>query len=119
MTRRDEEITLQGLFLLALPHHLPHLRVFRRNIGAAKTRRGNFISFGITGQADTYAICDGGRHIEIELKALHGRLSAEQKVWRQWCFDHRVPYMLAIEKKDESHESTVARWIEELRALAG
>lgn len=118
MTHRDEELKLQAMFFLALPHHLPNLRVFRRNIGAGRTFRGNIIRFGISGQSDTYAIVDGGRHIEIELKALRGKLSDEQKVWRKWCEDWHVPYLLAVERKCDTHEQTVARWIEELRRLA-
>lgn len=115
---KDEEITLQGLFLLKLPYEIPTLRLFRRNIGGARMKGGHVVMFGIKGQCDTYAICDHGRHIEVELKALHGRLNPNQKVWRKWCLDHHVPYMLAVEGKGETHEQTVDRWVEELRALA-
>jgi len=114
---RDEEVTLQGLFLIALPFHIPHLRLFRRNIGAARLKGGHVVTFGLKGQCDTYGILDGGRHVEVELKALDGRLKPEQKRWRTWCEEHRVPYLLCVEKKNETHEQTVQRWIEELRAL--
>ena len=115
---RDEEVTLQSMFLLKLPFEIPTLRVFRRNVGAARMKGRHVVTFGVKGQCDTYGIADYGRHIECELKALHGRLNPFQKAWRAWCLEHHVPYMLAIEKRGEAHEQTVDRWIAEMKALA-
>ena len=117
MKHHDEEITLQGMFLLKLPFEIPTLRLFRRNIGAARMRGGHVVTFAVKGQCDTYGIGDGGVHVEAELKALHGRLSPEQRTWRDWCLAHRVPYLLCVEKKEETKEQTVDRWIAELKAL--
>jgi hypothetical protein len=117
--RPDEEGTLQSDFLLRLPFEIPDLRLFRRNVGAAKMPSGRVVRFAIKGQCDTYGICDGGRHVEVELKALHGRLSPEQRAWRAWCLAHSVPYLLCLERAGEDHAQTVARWVAELRQLVG
>lgn len=113
----NEEIKLEAMFLLAQPFEIPTLRLFKRNTGVVRIEK-RVIRFAIKGQCDCWGVFDGGRHVEVELKALRGRLSPEQRDWRDFCLARRIPYMLAIEKKGESHEATVARWIEELRKLA-
>lgn len=65
-------------------------RIWRNNVGSAKTRDGRFIRFGIPGQADISGILavtlPGGRvigqRIEIEAKTKTGRQRPEQKKWQ-------------------------------------
>jgi len=110
------EAVLQSAFLLAAPAELPDLRLFRRNIGAARVGERT-IKFAVTGQSDLYGMWRGGQHIEIELKAATGRLSVEQVLWQQWCQTWGVPHVVLKARKDESEAETVRRWCEEIRLL--
>jgi hypothetical protein len=124
------ESPLQRLFLLRAPSAFPNLRFFRRNVGFVKYEDANGkergVRFGIKGQADSYAITDGGGHIEVEFKAYNGHLSEAQATWKVWCLDHGVPWILLRGSKEESDRETVERWVHEfaillrdLRAAAG
>ena len=108
------ETQLQALLLLRAPHALPDLRAFRRNIHKLEIE-GRAVSSGIKGQCDLYWIQRGGLHIETELKSATGVLTKEQKVWRAWCQSSRIPYLLLRAKIAEASETTVSRWIVELR----
>ena len=77
--------------------------------------RGAVVRFAVAGQSDLYALCRGGQHAEIELKAAGGRLRPEQRAWAEWCAGWGVPHILLAAEPDESIEQTVSRWCTELR----
>ena len=110
------EIPLMQLFQFEATRALPHIRLFRREIHKA-TIEGRQVKAGITGQADLWGVARGGLHVELEIKALDGRLSPEQKTWRDWCVKGEIPWLLLKPEKDESPEATVSRWVGELRDL--
>lgn len=110
------ETDLLWLFIQAVPQHLPHVRVFRRNvIRGAMLPNGGRISNGIPGQADAYAIAKGGKHVEIETKSFRGVEAENQKRWRTWCESFGVPHLQPRPLKNETPEETVDRWILELK----
>lgn len=113
------ESQLQTAMLLAAPACLPSLRLFRRNVGEAKMRSGHTVNFGIAGQCDLYGFLRGGRVVEVELKAAGKKIKpgSDQDKWRTWCLEWGVPHIVLTGRKEESVAETVARWIEELRAL--
>ena len=110
------EIPLMQAFQHAATMQLPHVRLFRREILKAVIE-GRHVKAGITGQCDLYGVVRGGLHVEVETKAISGRLSPEQKTWRDWCQKGEIPWLLLKPEKDESPEATVQRWVEELRQL--
>jgi hypothetical protein len=110
------EIPLMQAFQHAATFALPHVRLFRREVLRAQIQ-GRQVKAGIRGQADLYALAHGGLHVELEVKALDGRLSPEQKAWRDWCVKGEIPWMLLKPEKGEEPDATVARWVSELRAL--
>ncbi len=61
------------------------VRVWRQNTGAARTKSGAVVRFGLPGQADITGIAyigDGyGIRLEIEVKSATGRPSPEQLHW--------------------------------------
>jgi hypothetical protein len=113
----NHETILQNELLLAAPHQLPYLRLFRRNVLAVKIE-GRSMKAGIKGQADIYGITRNvSRHIELELKSLTGRSTPEQKVWAAWCIEWGVPHLVLRPLKDESAKQTVTRWCHEIRQI--
>lgn len=60
---------------------LPGGLFYRRNVGVARTQRGEVVRFGIPGQADIGGIYRG-RAVEVEVKTDEGRLSEAQKRWK-------------------------------------
>jgi len=111
------ESQLQVALLLAAPERFPSLRLFRRNVGAAKMH-GVTVRFAIPGQCDLYGILRGGRgHLEIELKGVGKSLSPVQKEWAAWCTEWRVPHIVLTAAKGETVEETVDRWCGELESL--
>ena len=57
-------------------------RVWRNSVGAAKSRGGRFVQFGLPGSADILGIARGGRFIAIEVKSDRGQLSPEQRAFK-------------------------------------
>lgn len=110
------ESDYQAALLLAAPGALPNLRLFRRNIGAAKFH-GHTVRFAIKGQCDLWGLARGGMHIELELKAPGGRLSPDQANWRSFCLAWGVPYLLLKAERTETVEGAVERWMGEIRSL--
>lgn len=110
------EIPLMQAFQHAATMQLPHVRLFRREIHKA-TIEGRQVKAGIRGQCDLYGIARGGLHVELECKALDGRLRPEQKVWREWCQKGEVPWLLLKPEKGEEPAATVARWVSELQQI--
>jgi hypothetical protein len=56
----------------------PDVRIWRANTGAAQMANGQFVRFGIPGQADLSGITADGRRLEIEVKSATGRLRPDQ-----------------------------------------
>ena len=115
------ETELLTLFIAECAGALPHLRVFRRTIVNAAVQRGGRTfqaRAGIKGQADAYAIIEGGGHVEIETKAARGAMRTEQVAWRDHMLRMRVPHLVLRAHAGEHPASTVERWIAELRAVA-
>lgn len=113
------ESQLQVKLLIEAPTRLPALRLFRRNVGAAKMH-GNFVvQFGIKGQCDLYGLTRGGRHVEVELKSSKKYLSSEQKAWQAWCAEWEVPHVVLKAKEGETVDQTVSRWCLELEGMLG
>jgi hypothetical protein len=114
------ELELMRFFMAECAVHLPNVRVFRRDIINAdvqKNGRHFHMRAGIKGQADLYAYVDGGRVVELETKAARGTLADEQKTWRAFCIERRIPHLVLRAKPKEYPAETVERWIAELRAV--
>ena len=112
------EHDLLTLFIRQAPLRIPSLRVFRRNIiNRTVTIEGRKVHLvnGIPGQGDAYALLKGGRHVEIETKAATGRMRAGQVRWQAFCAAWGIPHLKLQARRDESAETTVDRWIEDLR----
>jgi hypothetical protein len=108
------EIELQRDFMYEAARALPHVRLFRRQVGLFRTEERT-IKVAQKGMADLYGYVRGGRVVEIELKSRRGRLSEEQKNWQRWCKEWAIPHLVLEAWKNETSEQTVSRWIEELR----
>ena len=118
-----DEIPLMRELLYEAGRAIPHLRLFRRNILRLKMtdRRGKdrMVIAGIPGQGDLYGYIWGGRVIEIELKAKNGRLSPEQRAWRDWCQAGQIPWLCLWPWPGETREETVRRWVVVIALFAG
>ena len=57
------------------------LFVWRQNTGKAQMR-GRWVQFGLPGQADLTGVLPNGRRLEVELKSDSGRLSLDQRAFR-------------------------------------
>ncbi len=101
-------------FIARVPFALPSVRVFRRNVLNVKTAFGR-VRNGIKGQADAYALVEGGRHVELEAKSATGSLSKPQRKWQAFCLEFRIPHLVLKARRNEAPADTVARWVEELR----
>lgn len=108
------ETDLLHILIERVPHVLPHVRVFRRNVINVEARGGFRVRNGIKGQADAYALVLGGRHIEIETKAARGVMREAQERWRAYCLAFQIPHLVLRAKKDEAPVVTVERWVNEL-----
>lgn len=111
------ESILQQRLLEAAPQQFPNLRLFRRNIGEAKMRGGHTVKFAINGQADLYGITKNGRHLEIELKSAGKKLKPDQERWQSWCKEWNIPHLVLTQRREESHEETVGRWLWEINDM--
>jgi hypothetical protein len=111
------EADLSFDFTLAVPFALPHVSLNRRAIIRGEMKAGWYAYAGTKGQADLYAIVDGGQHVEIETKSLVGKLRAAQEAWRDNCRRRRIPYLILRPLPREAPSETVERWIEELRRV--
>ena len=119
-----DEIYLMRELLYELGRALPHLRAFRRNVlrllvEDPRTGNDRMVIAGIKGQCDLYCYQYGGRVIEVELKAKDGRLSPEQRAWRDWCQAGQIPWLCLWPWPGESREETVARWVSVIAMVAG
>lgn len=90
MTQSEHDI--QSLILIYITS-LPHTFAFRMNTGKARMG-GRFVTFGIPGQPDIFAIIRG-RFVGIEVKTATGRQSKDQKNWQRNCERAGGLYILA------------------------
>lgn len=112
------ETALLHTFMLRAPSALSDLwRVERRNIINVQTTHGARVRNGVKGQADAFALFNGGRHVEIETKAARGVLGEAQARWRAACLDHGVPHLILKAHAGEPPDETIERWGVELRAV--
>lgn len=110
-----DETDLLHLFMVATPATLPHVCIFRRNILNVRTDTGRRVRNGIKGQADAYALVDGGRHVELEAKSATGVMSPKQLAWQRNCRRRGIPHLVIRARQTETPDATVARWVAELR----
>lgn len=104
--------------LQAAPYALPNMRLFRRVVVNVEAKQGFRVRAGVKGQCDIYAIARGGRILEVETKARRGVLSPAQLAWQAFCLGWGVPHIVLIEKRGETPDETVNRWLGEIRAVA-
>lgn len=90
MTKSEHDI--QALILIYVTS-LPDTFAFRMNTGKARMG-GRFVTFGIPGQPDIFAIIRG-RFVGIEVKTATGRQSKDQKNWQRNCERAGGLYILA------------------------
>ena len=80
-SKRRDKVTPEGEMQAIILDYMTareRFRVWRNNTGVARTG-GRYIRYGQAGLADIIGYEVGtGRHIEIEVKAGHGRRTAEQ-----------------------------------------
>jgi hypothetical protein len=55
------------------------IKAWSNSSGVVQIRPGKFMSFGLKGSSDILGILPGGRFLAVEVKALEGRLSSEQR----------------------------------------
>lgn len=120
----EKEIPLMRELLYEAARALPHVRLFRRNILKLKmidprTNKDRIVIAGIPGQCDLYFYVYGGRGGEIEIKSQHGRLTPEQKAWRDWCLAGQIPWLCLWPWQNETKEETVQRWVSAIALVAG
>ena len=111
------EATLLYALLLEAPKQIPHVRLFRRQVMMV-TADNRTVRIGLRGQSDLYGVVRGGGHLEIELKALSGRLSDDQANWFAWCRMWDVPCLLLRPLKDEPVPYTIRRWCGEINVAS-
>jgi hypothetical protein len=122
---KKPEDVLREAFLVQMPHALPHVRLFYRNIIDRhvidpRTHREYQLKSGSPGMADLYGHARASPWpipIEIELKTWDGRQSKEQRAWQAFTTMMKIPYLLLRQKKGETTDQTVSRWIQEVKAL--
>ena len=119
-----KEIPLLRELLYEAARAMPHVRLFRRNVLKlkvidARTNRDRMVIAGIPGQSDLYGYVFGGRCIEVELKSQNGRLTPEQRAWRDWCLAGQIPWLCLWPWPGETKEETVRRWVAAIALMAG
>ena len=112
-----KEDALRDAFIMRVPHVFPHVHPFVRKILNVEAVGGWRARAGVPGQADVYAIKDGGGHIELEMKAAKHKWYKQQIAWRTFCTDRKIPYLVLRALPGEEPGATIDRWLEELRPL--
>lgn len=96
-SKKKTEHEIQNEILVYVTQ-LPNTFAFRMNTGATKVG-DRFVSFGLKGQPDIFAIISG-RFVGIEVKAAKGRQSEAQKNWEENCTQAGGLYVLARSVED-------------------
>jgi len=86
---------------------LPHLRLWRANVGVARIGP-RVVRFGIPGQADLTGILPDGRRLEIEVKSPTGRQSPDQQAFQRIIERFNGLYILARSVEDVHRQLTAA-----------
>lgn len=107
------EASLQRL-LLARLNELPGGWFWRQNTGAARTASG-FVRFGIPGQADITGVLNG-RRVEVECKAMRGRLTEQQKIFGQRIEALGGRYVVARVSRTEQLHTVIQRVLAEVQS---
>ena len=109
--RKNLEAPVQKAVLQWLSTQPNAVLVERRNTGAFALEDGGYVKFGVKGRADVWVewlhVMDPefGRtgmqyyvHVEIECKRADGkgRLSKDQKEFRDFCLTNHIPYLIVI-----------------------
>ena len=97
---------------------IPWVRLVRRNVLRLRVDDRMVIS-GVKGQCDLYGLVFGGAHLEIEVKSQNGRLTPEQRAWRDWCLAGQIPWLCLWPWQNETKEETVQRWVSAIALVAG
>ncbi len=89
----------------------PDVRIWRANTGAAQMANGQFVRFGIPGQADLSGITADGRRLEIEVKSATGRLRPDQIAFGNMIRKFGGIYIVArsVEQAVQSLDSFIRR----------
>jgi hypothetical protein len=104
------EKVLQRALLRRAPSAIADLSLFPRDAHVGDTPR----VFGAPGQADLWGVWQGAIHIEIELKSVDGRLSKEQKAWKEFCLKNGIPHLVLQAWTGETVPDTIDRWIQRI-----
>lgn len=79
----------------------PGLRIWRHNVGAARSKAGALVRFGQPGQADIMGIrAPHGQLVAIECKSPTGRQTEDQRKWQRMIEAHGGLYVLARNLED-------------------
>ena len=107
------ETDLLWLFIQRVPIAIPGAHIERRNIirGARIGKTDHRVSNGIEGQADSFAILPGAKHVECETKSATGTLLESQKRWRANCERLGIPHLVLRARAEEDPAETVERWV--------
>ena len=117
------EQTLRERFLVEAPKAIPTLRLFYRNIIDQRVERNGrsySLKSGTAGMADLFGFDRRGSPaipVELELKAWNGVQSKEQIAWMTFVTTMKIPFLLLRQKRTETTEQTVSRWLTEVEAM--
>ena len=72
------------------------MRLWRQQVAVARPLYSDrVVRFGVKGMADLSGILNDGRRLEIEVKALHGKQSDEQRAFQRMIEKFGGVYILA------------------------
>lgn len=92
---------------MALQKAFPEIRIFDRHVGLFNTLNGAPIMINKPGMADLWATLPfkyGALHIEIEVKTGTGRLSKNQKNWKNFCEKQNIIFIEARNELETVNE---------------
>lgn len=92
--RLMKETDIVKQILIGIGREFPMIRAWRQNTGATVNPNGQFVKFGIPGQADISGIMQDGRRLEIEVKRPGGKISDDQFSFKKMIQSHEGLYFL-------------------------
>lgn len=113
--KKATEIELRRFYVAACTKKFLDVRLFIRNVAKMQIE-DRFIRAGIKGQADVWGHLFRDPYpmpLEIELKNVNTSDTDEQKAWRAYCEERRVPYLYMRAKKGDTPAQVIAEWIRE------
>ena len=121
------ETDLLMLALARIPFIIQGARGFRRAVveGEMVSRRAGskgvaktfYVRAGTPGMCDAWVYAPGGVVVEIEAKSKTGRDRDAQIVWRDMCARLGIGHIVWRERKGDSPQETVERWVAELARM--